>query len=246
MLAFLHKFFHNETNDRTEKGIVRIPKDKNDWPEEWKKIAYKKYALFKSIFLPRTEGFLFKKILSKRRSSVGYILGNKITLPIVSYIFQCGYGLQADIAEKGRKETRTVPSAGQRYPLEIYFFLFRGIDGCKSGIYHYGVKDHSLEPVVFETFSREDILSFSPLEWLKDTNGMICMTGVFNRITDKYGSRGYRYILLEAGHVAQNMLLAGTENSVNIIPIGAINEEKIEKKLGLGISNERVVYTLFL
>lgn len=246
MQSFLYNFFHNETNDRTENGFVRIPKDKNDWPKEWKKIAYKKYSLFRPIFLEQTESFFFKKILSQRRSSTGYIIGNKVTFPILSSILQCGYGLQTDIEEKERKETRTVPSAGQRYPLEIYLFLFRDIDGCEAGIYHYGVKNHTLEPVVFDTFSPEDIALFSPLEWLKDTNGIICITSIFNRVTDKYGSRGYRYVLLEAGHVAQNMLLAGTENNVNIIPIGAVNENAIEKRLGLNISNERVIYTLFL
>jgi SagB-type dehydrogenase family enzyme len=153
--------------------------------------------------------------------------------------------LQADINEKGRKENRTVPSAGKRYPLEIYLFLFRDIDGCRQGIYHYGVKNHALEPVVFEKFSQEDILSFSPYEWLKDTNGMICITSIFDRMINKYGSRGYRYILLEAGHVAQNMLLAGTEDGINIIPIGAVNEEEVEKKIGLNTGDERVIYTLF-
>ena len=74
---------------------------------------------------------------------------------------------------------------------------------------------------------------------------MICITSVFERVVEKYGSRGYRYMLLEAGHVAQNMLLAGTERGVNMIPIGACYEEPIEKKIGLISQNERLLYTLF-
>jgi SagB-type dehydrogenase family enzyme len=75
---------------------------------------------------------------------------------------------------------------------------------------------------------------------------MICIASVFHRTIGKYGSRGYRYILLEAGHVAQNMLLAGTEKDMNIIPIGGVDEDVIERTLGLGSPKERVVYTLFL
>lgn len=247
MLPFLYNFFHNETTDRTEKGLVKIPKDRNDWPESWKKIEYKQYSLFKEILLPQTEGFFFKEILSRRRSSEGYILGNKLTLAKLSSILQCGYGLQGCTKEEKRETARTVPSAGGRYPLEVYVFLFKHLDACVPGIYHYNVKRHTLEPVKFFPFSREDIRSFSPQqEWLQDTNGMICIAGVFHRTIGKYGSRGYRFILLEAGHVAQNMLLAGTENGVNVIPIGGVDEDTIEKMLGFSSAKERIVYTLFL
>lgn len=247
MLPFLYNFFHNETTDRTEKGLVKVPKDSNLWPESWKKIEYKQYLLFKEIPLPRVEGALFEEILSKRRSSVGHILGNILTLSKLSYILQCGYGLQGGNKEDGREENRTVPSGGKRYPLEIYVFLFKPVDNCAPGIYHYGIKKHTLEPVRLAPFSYEEILAFSPQqEWLTDTNGMICITSVFQRTVGKYGSRGYRNILLEAGHAAQNMLLAGTEKGVNIIPIGGTDEEVMERMVGLSSLQERVVYTLFL
>lgn len=247
MDTFLYKFFHNETSDRSEKGLVKVPKDRNDWPEAWKRVVYKKYNLFKPISLSRSEGFLFKEILSKRRSSERYVSDNKLTLAKLSSILRCGYGLQGCPEEEERAVTRTVPSAGRRYPLEVYVFLFKPIDACEPGVYHYGVENHVFEPVVFRRFSQEEISFFSPqLKWLQDMNGMICMTGVFDRTINKYGSRGYRYILLEAGHVAQNMLLAATENSINIIPIGGTDENEIEKILGLNSLDERVVYTLFL
>lgn len=247
MKTFLYNFFHSETSDRSEKGLVKVPKDRRDWPEAWKKVVYKKYNFFKPISLSQSEGFLYKEILSKRRSSEGYILDNKLTLAKLSSLLQCGYGLQGCAKEEKRETTRTAPSAGGRYPLEVYVFLFKPVDTCVPGVYHYGVKNHTLEPVILKQFLREEIQSFSPQqEWLQNTNGMICMTGVFDRTVDKYGSRGYRYILLEAGHVAQNMLLAGTENNVNIIPIGGIDEDTVEKILGLNSLEERVVYALFL
>lgn len=245
MKAFLYTFFHNETNDRSEKGLVNIPADKSLWPKSWTTIVYKQYSFFKEIPLPRMQGALFNDILTKRRSSTGYILDNKFTLPKLAYILQCGYGLQGESNEKNREENRTVPSGGKRYPLEIYIFLFKEVDGCKPGIYHYGVKTHALEPVLFMDFSPSDIATLVSTKWLQDTNGMICMTSVFSRTVNKYGSRGYRYILIEAGHAAQNMLLAGTEHGVNIIPIGGVNEAEAEKLLGLATSEERVVYTLF-
>lgn len=227
--------------------MVNIPKDRNEQPESWKRIVCKRYDLFKPIPLQQSGGFLFKEILSKRRSSVGYILENVLTLEKLSSILHCGYGLQGGSKEEKREAHRTVPSGGQRYPLEVYIFLFKQIDSCLPGIYHYGVMNHVLEPIILAPFSRKDILSFVPeQEWLQDTNAMICLTSVFRRTVEKYGSRGYRYILLEAGHVAQNMLLAGAENNVNLIPLGAIEEAAIERSLGLSSGEEKVVYALFL
>jgi len=243
MSFFLYNFFHNETNDRSEKGTVMIPKDKELWPNSWKIVAYKNYSLFKSTPLLTIGGTLWN-ILRNRRSAQRYIVGNIITQEKIAYILKCGYGLQ-DSVEKGREEHRTVPSGGKRYPLEVYIFLFQDVDTHSSGVYHYGVKHHVLEPVILITFSQKDIESFSSQEINKSAQGMICLTSVFHRSVEKYGSRGYRYILLEAGHVAQNMLLAGTEKNINISPIGGGNEEVIEKFLGLSSQQERVVYTLF-
>lgn len=247
MQTFLYNFFHKETNDRTEKGQVNIPKDTNSWPESWRRVVYKRYSLFKEVLLPQTSGFLFEKILRLRRSSVGYILDNRVSVADLAYILKCGYGLQGGNKEEKRDMNRTVPSGGKLYPLEVYFFLFKQTESLAPGVYHYCVRNHSLEPVLLIPFLAEDILLMAPeQEWLSDTNGMICITSVFHRMVDKYGSRGYRYILLEAGHVAQNMLLAGTEKNINIIPIGGVEADVIERKIGLSGEEEGVVYTLFL
>lgn len=244
MRFFLHHFFHNETSDRGEKGLVRVPKDRSLWPVAWTKINYKQYSLFPSIQLPQQRSFFFDEILAKRWSSTGSIVGNVITTQTLSYIFQCGYGLQGNQKKIGRQENRTVPSAGKRFPLEVYLFLFRTVDGLQPGVYHYAVKEHALESVKQANFSREVIASFSSMEWLPEAKGMIVLTGVFSRVAMKYGSRGYRYILLEAGHVAQNMLLAGTEKQINMIPLGGVNEEVIEEYMDLNTLDERVVYVL--
>lgn len=245
MHSFLYQFFHRETDDRTEKGLVSIPKDKESWPEAWKRIEFKRYSLLKEIPLPKIDKGVLEALLRKRRSSEGYILENKLNVASLSYILECGYGLQRTDEEK-RKKHRNVPSAGQLYPLEVYLFLFRQCEGLEPGVYHYSVRNHTLEPVVKTSFTKEDIHQFVPnSEWLQDTTGMICMTSVFHRTINKYGSRGYRYILLEAGHVAQNMLLAGTDNGVNLIPIGAVEAHPIEKKIGLSSEEEKLIYTLF-
>lgn len=244
MSVFLYNFFHNETNDRTEKGEIKIPKNSDNWPESWKNIEYKIYSLFKPIPLNKIEKTFLKKLLDKRRSGDRYIIGNKVNLHDLGYILGCGYGLQDDTKELQREDHRTVPSGGKRYPLETYVFLFKSIDECHPGVYHYGIKNHQLEPVVVESFSKNDIVSIIPQKSLHNAIGMICITSIFDRSVRKYGSMAYRLILLEAGHVGQNLLLAGTERGINISPIAGTDVVAIESRIGLSKA-ERVVYTLF-
>lgn len=242
MSVFLYKFFHNETNDRTEKGLVQIPVDKSKWSVSWSIIKFKQYNLFKAINLSDNDGQLFS-LLSKRISQEKNVLTNTMTIAALSYILKCGYGLQNQSEE--RKEYRTVPSGGRRYPLEVYVFLFKSIESCQSGVYHYNIKNHTLEPVIVRSFSKDDIKSFASMDWLEHSWGFVCITSIFERTVEKYGSRGYRYMLLEAGHVAQNMLVAATENNLSMLPNGGSNEVNIEDAIGLSGQEERIVYTLF-
>lgn len=246
MRPFLYNFFHSETNDRSEHGMVNIPKSEDQWPLSWKTTSYKNYYLLRSLPL-HDDGGQTLNILSNRGLDGRGLGKNKITPEIISYILKCGYGLQnhALQTKEIRKENRTVPSAGKRYPLEVYLFFFEQTGEYQSGVYHYGIQNHTLEPVLLSSFSQMDIESFSLQQATKNAEGMIVISSIFSRTTEKYGSRGYRYILLEAGHVAQNIILAATEKKINIIPIGGGNESIIENFIGLNSQYEGVVYTLF-
>lgn len=244
MATFLYNFFHNRTNSKNENDIVKIPVDKDQWPSSWKEIVYKKYSLLPAVPLGIVTGKLLE-ILQSRRSSNDCISKNAFSLEKMAYILKCGYGLQNFGQKSDRAENRMVPSAGQLYPLEVYFFLFQDQNELSSGIYHYSVKNNVIEPVILCPFSREEIETFTSKDVTKNALGMICITSVFNRTTSKYGDRGYRFILLEAGHVAQNMLLAGSEKGFNLIPIGGSDDSTIEQHIGLQSKQERVVYTLY-
>lgn len=240
---FLHSFFHHETNDKSAGGLVNIPEDTDLWPSSWIDIEKKSYDLFPKHPLPETKGELFDRFLRKRRSASPKDASEPFHIDTLAYILKCAYGLRDDTGGTGR----TVPSGGKRYPLELYFISFKECDAMHSGIFHYSITEHALEPVVQTTFDEATIRSFAPKhEWLTKKAGMFVISAVFSRSTEKYGSRGYRYILLEAGHVAQNMLLAATERNMRMIPIGGVDEAHIESVIGLDEAIERVVYALYI
>lgn len=131
---------------------------------------------------------------------------------------------------------RTAPSAGALYPLEIYVIM-------EEGVYHYQPQDHQLQ------CKREnDVrgrLSQAALgqESVKDAPVVFVIAGVFERTTWKYGERGERYVYMEAGHAAQNLLLQATALGLGAVPVGAFHDEQVEKLLRLQ-QDQRALYVI--
>ena len=60
----------------------------------------------------------------------------------------------------------------------------------------------------------------------------------------KYGERGYRFALLECGHIAQNLLLAAEAEGLAAVPIGGFVDDMINDLMGLDGVSEAVVYVV--
>lgn len=238
-------YFHHLTTDRSDGGDVSIPDNPSHWPAEWREVAYKEYNFFKALPLPATTGYFFDTLISQRSSDSGRLLENQVSLSDIAYILQSGYGLLSGVFNPSTASSRrTVPSAGGQYPLEMYAVLFDDLPSIPSGIYHYGVRQHALEIVQQRAFTEEDKRTLSPLPWFVKSRGLFCISAVFRRSIGKYGTRGYRYMLLEAGHVAQNMQLAATERKAVLVPVGGVEDCLIEQVMGLDDSRERLIYCL--
>lgn len=95
---------------------------------------------------------------------------------------------------------RNVASAGALYPCELYLAVHR-IGGLDPGVYQHGVFDFSLTPLRIGTVP--------VVPWTEDdVAGTFYITAIFFRSAWKYRSRAYRYVLLDAGHLLENLRLA--------------------------------------
>ena len=72
----------------------------------------------------------------------------------------------------------------------------------------------------------------------------IIMTAVFDRSQMKYGERGYRYMLIEAGHVGQNFCLTAEALGLKCSALGGTHDEPIERLLDIDGVTESVMYAL--
>jgi SagB-type dehydrogenase family enzyme len=140
-------------------------------------------------------------------------------------------------------DTRAVPSAGGLYPLELYLLL-HDVEHVADGLYHYNVLDHDLHPLRLgvDQHALRGALIAQP--FLEHANVLVFITAVFDRTLAKYGARGYRYILFEAGHVAQNLCLLAAERELGSLCVGGFMDGKINAFLGLDVESEGTVYCI--
>ncbi|MGC8838087.1 MAG: SagB/ThcOx family dehydrogenase [Anaerolineae bacterium] len=169
---------------------------------------------------PRTEGPLsLEEALLKRRSVRAYT-DRPLTREEVGQLLWAAQG----ITREGRY--RTAPSAGALYPLELYV-------ADAEGVWHYLPQEHALEP--WRAEDRRPRLCPAALSQAAVCRApaVFVVTGVFARTAQKYGDRATRYVWLEAGHAAQNLLLQAVALGLGAVPIGAFYDEQVQAALNL-------------
>jgi SagB-type dehydrogenase family enzyme len=126
---------------------------------------------------------------------------------------------------------RTAPSAGALYPIEVYVIAGK-VNELSPGIYKYLPEKHEIKIIKTGDF-RNDLyaaaLNQSPILQAPTT---ILFSGIFKRITGKYGKRGIQYAFIEAGHAGQNLLLESISLGLGTVPIGAFDDADVSRILG--------------
>lgn len=235
------KFFHQSSKNH-DKGHPPVSSNMSEWPEEWKTTYYKNFPRFPKINLTdnimRADFFeLIKKRQSQRNFTRQPLSKNDISLLLK---YSCGIIREKDNGQHSRAQ----PSGGARFPIEVYPIIFHSSKELQAGVYHYNVKEHKLDVLLEREFNDFEIKELFNYSWTKDAAIGIVMTAVFWRTQNKYGERGYRYTLLEAGHIGQNIYLISEALGIQCCAHGGTRDENIEKLLNIDGTTESVVYGL--
>jgi len=230
--------FHDSTNNK-KLNTSNI----KDIPQSWTKIHFKTYPRldrinFGNIKIPTDK---FAEILRRRRSTRQFS-GLPISKKELSYLLFLSSGLTR-LDESFDDSRRPYPSAGARYPLEVYPIILNCED-IKKGLYHYNVKENCLELLLEENLNKWLIKITGGEKWITNAAIVFIITGVLNRTRIKYGDRGYRYILIEAGHVGQNICLLATELGLGTCPLGGYIDTEVNKLLDIDLQKEVVLYLI--
>jgi len=195
-----------------------------------------------AIALPKSETSPLLELIAKRQSCREFA-PEPIRLGELASVLDAGYGLTGLRRwENGHRTLgRPVPSAGGLYPLELYVVSSR-VEGVAPGIHHFNARDHTLEPVSEPCTIEEILPDLMYQRFLEPASALCLLTAVLPRTLRKYGARGYRYVLMEAGHVAQNMCLRATEIGLAALCVGGFTDQRLNRRLLLDGSSEAALY----
>jgi SagB-type dehydrogenase family enzyme len=164
----------------------------------------------------------------------------------LSALLQAGYGVTGALDSPAGVRAlplRSVPSGGALYPLELYVAALR-VDGLKPGLYHFDPLRPGLA-VLRTGFAPDEAAALSTYPEIVSGCGVIILVAaIFGRTRFKYGLRGYRFALLEAGHVGQNLVLTATALGLGAVPLGGFYDRPTDELLGLDGVNESTLYTI--
>jgi len=175
---------------------------------------------------PEFEGTLsIEEVLLERRS-VREFDSSPVTIQEVSQLLWAAQGLTAPTG------LRTAPSAGALYPLEVYV-LAGNVRGLEKGMYHYDPEGHQLIKKSGEDLRGQFSESSHGQVWVKYAPVVFVLCAVPERVTARYGERGNAYVLLEAGHAAQNLSLQAVGLKLGTVMVGAFYENEIADLMNL-------------
>lgn len=232
----LFRIFHEQTGPSS----VNEPRENVFWISR----PLKEYERFPHIALPKPQPITspFSDLLSRRASRRDFDQKRELTLQSLSDALFSGMGLNETDPLR-----RHHPSGGALYPLECYIAAYR-IESLPSSVYHYEPARHTLADLSaiahISDISRALIRGTVPEG--DDPAAVLFITSMWGRSYPKYGEFAYRIALIEAGHMAQNMVLAATAHAVKCCPAGGFYAEKVAQALDITHDNEDPIYSLFM
>ncbi len=201
---------------------------------------FKRYPQNPKVLLPRRwDGEItnFWDLLQKRRSHRNFST-DSITLTELSLLLWAAQGITAQV---GHYYFRTAPSAGALYPIETYV-LNVDVEGAEPGLYHFDVRGFQLELLREGRMEKELTGAALGQGMIRNAAAVFLWTAVLRRNMSKYGHRGVRYILLDAGHICQNLLLAAEALGLGACPVAAFFDDEVNGILQLDGQEETTLY----
>jgi SagB-type dehydrogenase family enzyme len=216
----------------------RLPGGWLDWAS--KPETYKQYPSAPKVRLSRpqlTGGAPVWDVVRQRRS-VRTFQDTPLKEAELSQLLWAAQGITRAIRDFG---LRTAPSAGALYPVETYLVI-HSVEGIEPGVYHYSVETHELDQLKVGDFRAAVARAALDQKIAYRANVVFVWTAVFERSKWKYKQRAYRYVYLDAGHIAQNVALGAVALGLGSCQIAAIYDDEANALLGVDGIDESAIY----
>lgn len=177
---------------------------------------------------------------------LGTLLGNACGVTAAGEV-EIPYGGESVTTEQ---TLRAYPSGGGLYPVETYLLVMQEGEQLDPGVYYYVPELHGLrvlrrDPELPDRTDELFVETGSELD-ASETGVTFVMTAQFWRAMAKYGPRGYRNILQESGHLAQNISLVAEAMELAHVPVAAYRDDEVNEYLGVDGVDEAVIYSVYV
>ena len=224
--------WNGEQSDQ-QKGLPQPPLEKQDPPDA------------ESIKLPDFSESLLKvdSVLScfRQRRSRRRFLKKTLSMEALSYLLWATQGVD-EVLQDGYATLRPSPSAGARHPFETYLVASH-VKDLPSAVYRYRPLSHQLVRL-FEMDDMEKRLTDACMGqgFVGSAPAVFIWSCIPYRGEWRYSARSHKVMLIDAGHVCQNLYLAAESIGCGTCAIGAYDQAAIDSFLRLASEDEYVVY----
>ena len=181
-----------------------------------------------AIELPAAEttgGPAMRDAMGTRRS-VRVFSEGPVTMQELSQLLWAAQGVT------NKQGYRTVPSAGAKFPIEMYVVAER-VEGLEPGLYHYRADDHSLGKIREGVLGKELQAATTGQPTVGAAAANFIVMAVVWRVEAKYGpERSERYVVLEGGAVMEHLLLEAVALGLGGVAIGGFGDEDVQTFVG--------------
>lgn len=171
---------------------------------------------------PRTDGPMSLEAAIAARRSVRAFSSQDLSPEEVGQLLWALQGITGP-----RDYFRAAPTAGACCPLEVYV--------CRAdGVWRYRPQGHRLERHLAEDVRARLAAAAWNQKFIAQAPVVFAISAVFSRTTRRYGERGrIRYVPMDAGHAAQNLLLQAVALGLGSVPVGAFDDAAVAQVLAL-------------
>ncbi len=140
---------------------------------------------------------------------------------------------------------KMTPSGGARNPFDAIVYACR-VEGLAPGFHRYLPESHALAPLPSPDIPPIETL-LGDQAWFARAGAVILLTATFRRSMWKYPHPGaLRVVLIEAGHIAQNILLCAAHHGLAAVPTCAVSDLPLEESCGLDPIERAVLHAVVL
>lgn len=186
----------------------------------------------------------FVRILANRRSNRVFT-GGELDILTFSFLLWAQQGVKG-IRGNNYATLRTVPSAGARHPFECYPLVLH-VSGLKPGLYHYLALTHELELLkeidpADQALMEQVVRSVSGQKWVQKASVIFYYSLIPYRGEWRYAFNAHRVMMIDAGHVTENLYLACSALNLGTCAIAAMDTETASGLFSLDGEEEYIFY----